>query len=48
MGNKENKPNRVLNATKLFAIAEHLVKNLDCASNYSLKRFKTKKKIIKL
>ena len=48
MGNKENKSNRVLNATKQFAIAEHLVKNIDCASNYSLKIFKTIKIFIKI
>ena len=31
--NKESKSIRVVNATKISAIAEHLVNNLDCASN---------------
>ena len=31
-------------ALKRSAIAEHPVKNLDCASNYKLKEFKTIKK----
>ena len=30
---KENKSNRVVNALKRSAIAEHLVNNLYCASN---------------
>ena len=29
-----------MSASKLSVIAGHLVKNLDCASNYSFKRFK--------
>ena len=40
MSNKENKSIRVVKASKSFAIAEHLVNNLDCASKYNLKRFK--------
>ena len=40
MSNEENKSVRVVNASKRFAIAELLVNNLDCASNYNLKRFK--------
>ena len=40
MSNKKSKSIRVVNATKRSAIAEHLVNNLDCASNYNLKRFK--------
>ena len=44
--NKEIKSIRVVNATKRSAIAEHLVNNLDCASNYNLKRFVIKKIII--
>ena len=37
---KENKSIRVVNASKRSDIAEQLVNNLDCASNYNLKRFK--------
>ena len=29
-----------MNASKGFSLTEHLVNNHDCASNYSLKRFK--------
>ena len=38
--NEKTKSIRVINASKRFAISEHLVNNLDCASNYNLKRFK--------
>ena len=38
--NKDNKSIRVVNASKISAIAKHLVNNLDYASNYNLKRFK--------
>ena len=41
MSNKENKSTRVVNALKRSVIAEHLVNNIDCASNYNLKIFKT-------
>ena len=37
---KENKYIRVINASKISAIAEHLVNNLNCASNYNFKRIK--------
>ena len=37
--NKKTKSVRVINASKRSAIAEHLVNNLDSASNYSLKIF---------
>ena len=40
MSNTKTKPIRVINASKRSANAEHLVNNLDCASNYNLKRFK--------
>ena len=40
MSNKENKSVRVVNASKRSAIAEHLVNNSNCASNYNLNRFK--------
>ena len=40
MSNKENKFLRVVNAPKRSAIAKHLVKNSNCASNYNLNRFK--------
>ena len=43
MSNKKSKSARVVNATKWFAIAEHLVNNLDCAGSYNLKRFKITK-----
>ena len=39
--NEKSKSIRVVNATKRSAIAQHLVNNLNCASNYNLKRFKT-------
>ena len=39
MTNKENKSVRVVNASQRSAIAEHLVNNSDCASNYNLNRF---------
>ena len=35
MINKENKCKRVVNFWKISAIAEYLVNNPDCASNYS-------------
>ena len=38
--NKENRSIRLVYASKRSAIAEHLVNNLDCASNYSFERFK--------
>ena len=38
--NKENKSIRVVNALKRSAIVKYLVNNLDCASNYDLKKFK--------
>ena len=38
--NEKIKSIRVINASKRSAISEHLVNNLDCASNYNLKRFK--------
>ena len=37
--NKENKSIRVVNTSKRSAIAEHLVNNLDCSSNYNLKGY---------
>ena len=40
MTNKENKSVRVVNASQRSAIAEHLVNNSDCASNYNLNRYK--------
>ena len=40
MSNKENKSVRVVNASKRSAIAEHLINNNNCASNYNLDRFK--------
>ena len=40
MNNKQTNSVRVINASKRSAIVEHLVNNLDCASNYSLKIFK--------
>ena len=40
MSNKENKSKRVVNASKISVIAEHLLNNPDCASNYNLKQFK--------
>ena len=46
MSNKENKSKRVLNVSKRFAIAENLVNNPDCASNYNFKRFTIIKKML--
>ena len=40
MSNKKSKSIRVVNATKRSAIAEHLVNNFECASNYNLKILK--------
>ena len=40
MSSKENKSIRAVNASKRSAIAKHLVNNIDCASNYYLKKFK--------
>ena len=40
MSNKENKSKRVVNTSKISAIAERVVHNLDSASSYNLKRFK--------
>ena len=40
VGNKENKSIGIEISSKRSAFSEHLVYNLDCASNYSLKRFK--------
>ena len=46
ISSKENKPVRVVNASKRFAISEHFVNNKDCASSYNIKRFKIIKKLI--
>ena len=46
MSIKEIKSVGVVNASKRSATAEHLVNNINCASNYNLKRFKTIKKNI--
>ena len=50
MSNTKTKPIRVINASLLLikrsAIAEHLVNNFDCASNYNSKRFKIIKNCI--
>ena len=35
-----NNTKAVVNATKISSIAEHLINNVDCASNYDLLRFK--------
>ena len=35
---EEYKSIQVVNALKIYAIAEHVVINLDCASNYNLKK----------
>ena len=35
LSNNANKSIRVVNASKLPAIAEHLVNNLDCVNNYT-------------
>ena len=43
MSDKENKTVRMVNASKRSAIAEHLINNDNCASNYNLDRFKVKK-----
>ena len=40
MSNKENKSTSQVNASKGSAVAEHLVNNSDCASNYNLKKIK--------
>ena len=40
MSNKKNKSVWVVNASKRSAIAEHLVNNSNCASNYNLNWFK--------
>ena len=40
MSDKENKTVRMVNASKRSAIAEHLINNSNCASNYNLDRFK--------
>ena len=40
MSNKKSKSIRVVNASERSAIAENLVNNLDCASNYNLKDLK--------
>ena len=40
MNDKENKTVRMVNASKRSAIAEHLINNSNCASNYNLDRFK--------
>ena len=40
MSTKENKSVRVVNASKWSAIAEHLINNTNCASNYNMNRFK--------
>ena len=41
VGNKENKSIGIEISSKRSAFSEHLVYNLDCASNYNLKRFET-------
>ena len=40
MSDKENKTVRTVNASKRSAIAENLINNSNCASNYNLNRFK--------
>ena len=40
ISDKENNSVRVVNASKTSAIAEHLVNNSNCASNYNLNIFK--------
>ena len=40
---KLNNSNKIMNAIKESAIAEHLVKNQSCAENFNLERFKTSK-----
>ena len=45
ISSKENKPVRVVNASKWFTISEHLVNNKDCASIYNIKKFKIIKKL---
>ena len=40
MSNKENKAVIMVNASKRSAIAENLINNSNCASNYNLSRFK--------
>ena len=40
MSIKKNKSVRVVNASKRSAIAEHLVNNTNCASNYNMNRCK--------
>ena len=42
MNNKENKSVRVVNAFKISAIAENLVNNSNCASNYNFIRIDLK------
>ena len=37
---RHNKTEAVINATKSFSIAEHLINNFDWANNYDLSRFK--------
>ena len=40
MSNKDSKSVRLVNASKIFTIADILVNNTNCASNYNLNRFK--------
>ena len=40
MSKKDNKFIRMVIASKRSTIAEHLVNNSDCASNYNLNRYK--------
>ena len=45
MNDKEIKTVRMVNASKRFSIAVHLINNGNCASNYKLNRFNIIKKL---